>query len=188
MLIVLCLGLLVGGCCSGMCRKGFENALKYRDGEIRAYGFVETLSTLERSARNEYLRGFELAYRDVNDNMRGEEYSRILRDAAESGMYKQGFAQGQGHVSGRVTDAQIQTMIRNSLGQSRGYALGWRAGYISGYVHEMSVKNPRYDEGQLYDQAETMYNTLSPIQSSKENLGTISKILSLDIAMKRIMN
>ncbi|OHB76818.1 MAG: hypothetical protein A2Z25_04040 [Planctomycetes bacterium RBG_16_55_9] len=165
-LVVLYLGFSVGGCCRGLCKNGYDRAFEYRNGKVRVYRLVADLQSMAGSGRKEFLRGFEAAYREAKDTPHGEEYARILKEAAESGAYEQSFAQGQGHVNGQVADAQVQTMIRKSLGLSRGYALGWRAGYIEGFVREMSKKDELSDEESLYEQAETMYNALSPIRTS----------------------
>ncbi|MHC4165760.1 MAG: hypothetical protein ACYSWQ_02255 [Planctomycetota bacterium] len=174
-LIVICLGFAVGGCCTGICREGYERGSEYRNRQTRVYRLVAALNAMERSDRNEFLRGFKTAYRAAGDARRGEEYAKILKGAVESGTYGHSFAQGQGHVDGRVTDAQIQTMIRKSFGQNRGFALAWRAGYIEGFVDEMSKRDARYGEEGLYDQAEKMYHALSPVQTRKVGLGTVSK-------------
>jgi len=173
--VVFCLSLLASGCSSrlcvrkssdsfhsGFCNRGYERALRYRDGDLPAYRIVIELHPLSERARAEFLEGFRRAYDSVNERQKGIEYSTILSQALESGFYDEAFKQGKLYVNGETTDARIQELISGSVGLSRGSGLGWKAGYIAGFAQEMAFRKSGFisDENRFYSQGETKYNAL----------------------------
>lgn len=172
--MIFCLGLWVCGCgtgpgpraqgsCCGLWTtlrtQGYDSALKYRAGDLPAYRVVIRLSLLSEHGRNEFLDGFETAYKDANENQKGKEYRTILSQALDGGFYEEAIIQGKKYVSGETTDARVQDLISGSVGLSRSSGLGWKAGYIVGFAQEMARQTEGFEEG-FYQQAETKYNAL----------------------------
>lgn len=151
------------GSCCGMWTtvrsQGYENAIKYRAGELPAYRLVIAMDSMSEHERKEFLRGFRMAYFDANDDSQGQLYSDILRQSLEGGFYAAAVKQGRHYVSGQTTDARVQELIGGSVGLTRGSDLGWKAGYISGFAREMARQRSGYEE-RYYQEAETKYNAL----------------------------
>jgi len=171
---MLCLGVLVSGCesgngmqakssCCGMWTtvgtQGYQSAVKYRAGTLPAYRLVIALDPLSKHERNEFLRGFRMAYFDADEDLQGQKYTDILRQALESGYFAEAVVQGRQYVSGQTTDARVQELIGSSVGLTHGSDLGWKAGYIVGFAREMARKRSGQEEI-FYPQAETKYNAL----------------------------
>ena len=173
-LMIFCLSLSVCGCgtgpgprAQGLCCglwttlrvQGYEDAVKYRAGDLPAYRLVIVLSRLSENGRSEFLRGFRRAYTDANDSSRGLAYSDILVQSLRGGHFAEAVVQGKKYVNGESTDARVQELISSSVGLSRSTDLGWKAGYIAGFAREMTRQRAGFEEG-YYQQAETKYNAL----------------------------
>ena len=171
---MFCLGVLVPGCgtengmqakssCCGLWTtigaQGYESAIKYRAGELPAYRLVIALNPLSEHERDGFLRGFERAYFDANDDAQGQLYTDILIQALDGGHFAAAVIQGKNYVNGQTTDARVQELIGGSVGLTRGSDLGWKAGYIAGFAQEMARLKSGYEES-YYQQAETKYNAL----------------------------
>jgi hypothetical protein len=172
--MIFCLGLLISGCgtgphpqaqgsCCGLWTtlrtQGYDNALKYRAGDLPAYRIVIRMSLLSEHDKKEFLDGFQIAYKDANEDQKGKEYATILRQALQGGFYDEAIRQGRKYVSGEVTDVRVQELISGSVGLSRSSGLGWKAGYIVGFAQEMAQQTAGFEE-RFYQQAETKYNAL----------------------------
>ncbi len=176
MFVIICLGLLVfSGCSSRLCvrkssnsfhssfcNRGYDSALRYREGSLPAYRIVIELRPLMERQRAAFLEGFRKAYDDENDGWKGREYSTILSQALEGGYYDEAVVQGRLYVNGKTTDARIQELISGSVGLSRSSGLGWKAGYIAGFAQEIALHRSGFivNEDQFYSQGETKYNAL----------------------------
>jgi len=143
--------------------EGRRLAVRYRSKELPGYRLAIALRRWSlRDHREEFLRGFAQAYADASDAALGQEYADILRESTECGTFEPAFQEGRRHVGDEVSNAHVQRMIRRNHSRSRGCDLGWKAGYIQGFVEAMSAKTGSNREA-LYQQAETMYNVLSPL-------------------------
>ncbi|MBN2316219.1 MAG: hypothetical protein JXM79_19990 [Sedimentisphaerales bacterium] len=171
---MVCLSVFVSGCgtengmqaqssCCGMWTtvgtQGYQCAVKYREGALPAYRLVIALNPLSEHERNEFLRGFRMAYFDADDDSQGQLYTEILRQSLEGGYYTEAVMQGKKYVNGQTTDARVQELIGGSVGLTRGADLGWKAGYIAGFAREMARQRTGSEEI-FYQEAETKYNAL----------------------------
>lgn len=139
-------------------QKGYKRAMEYRNEEVQDYRIVIELYHLSGPNRDEFLRGFNEAYAEANDSVRGKKLVVFLKQSVKGGVYEQAFEQSRKHVNSQVIDSDIKTMIGRSLGLG-GFELGWKAGYIEGCVQEM-FKKKGGDKEDLYQEAETIYNSL----------------------------
>jgi hypothetical protein len=139
-------------------QSGLKHALEYSNGQVRDYRLVIELHLLSPLNREEFLQGFNQGYKEADNRELGKKYVDILEQALSGGVYEQAFQIGQSHADGQITDALVQAMINRSLGLG-GFELGWKAGYIEGFVQGMFKKSDS-DKESLYQEAETMYNSL----------------------------
>jgi len=145
--------------CVGLCRKGADYALKYRNRELEAYRLVILMHPMSDTERAEFLRGFKAVYTDEDDAVQGERCLSILKKSLADGIYEQAFGYGRKHVNNEVPDAGVQDFMRRATGLSVATTLGWEAGYIEGFV-KGKFDPAVHDKESLYEEAETMYRAL----------------------------
>ena len=150
--------------------KGERAAKGYMAEQFRGYRIVIMLNDIDPSlsGREDFLKGFNAAFAEVDRAGDGIKYSKIFLEAASSSEFETAQEMGSKHAQGLVTNSQIQNLIHSSLGVSRSRALGWKAGYVKGFKTQRVSDAKKQDksadkqttEDRFYKEAAATYNAL----------------------------